>query len=256
MLPLEGKRILVLRAQHQASELAESLMQLGATVIRIPAIAIAEPLSFDDLDRELARVSVYDWLVFTSANAVDVFHQRAKSALLPGRIAAIGPATAKAAHKIGLHVDLLPEQHIAESLAEAMSEHVHGKKVLLIRAEEARDVLPNELIRAGAELCIVSAYRNCLPEESIIAIKELFSSPALWPDVVTLTSASTVRNLFALCRASSTAVPSATVFASIGPITSAALREEGYEPAVEAKVASIPHLIKAITEKLSHEGLN
>jgi uroporphyrinogen-III synthase len=249
MFPLQGKRILVLRAQHQASDLADALQHLGATVIRIPVIAITEPRSYAALDQALAQLQVYDWLIFTSANAVEVFQRRrAASAPPPNRIAAIGPATAKAIQKIGLHVDLIPPKHVAESLADAMTEQVCGKKVLLIRAEEARDVLPDALNQAGAELTIASAYRNQVPAESISAIQELFSAPALVPDVVALTSASTVRNLFSLTEAAGTTIPPTVVFASIGPITSASLREEGYEPTVEAKAASIPDLVEAITD--------
>jgi len=253
MFPLQGKRILVLRAQHQASDLADALQHLGATVIRVPVIAITEPRSYAALDQALAQLQVYDWLIFTSANAVEVFQRRAASTPPPNRIAAIGPATAKAIEKLGLHVDLIPPKHVAESLADAMTEQVSGKRILLIRAEEARDVLPDALNQAGAELTIVSAYRNQIPAESILAIQQLFSAPALVPDVVALTSASTVRNLFSLNEAAGTTIPLTVVFASIGPITSAALREEGYQPAVEAKAASIPDLVRAITGYFTQE---
>jgi uroporphyrinogen-III synthase len=249
MLPLEGKRILITRTLMQASELARQLEALGATATSIPSIELAPPESYAILDNALRRLDSFDWLVFTSVNAVDVFTQRRIAGLLPKRIAVIGQATAKAVIKIGLTVDLIPLRFIAESLAEAMVPQVQkGGRVLLVRAEEARDILPEALIAAGADVTIAPAYRNQLPSASIPAIREAFSSPAHYPEAVMLTSASTVRNLFALIDVAGVVLPEGIAFASIGPITSNALREQGFEPAVEASEATLPELVHAVAD--------
>jgi uroporphyrinogen-III synthase len=249
MLPLEGKRILITRALAQASELARQLEALGAMVISIPSIELAPPESYVILDNALRRLDTFDLLVFTSVNAVGVFSQRRVAGLLPKRIAVIGPATAKAVENVGLTVDLIPQRFIAESLVEAMVPQVQkGSRVLLVRAEEARDILPEALIAAGAYLTIAPAYRNQLPSASIPAIREAFSSPARYPEAVMLTSASTVRNLFDLIDAAGVALPEGIAFASIGPVTSNALREQGLEPDVEASEATLSALVHAVAD--------
>ena len=160
VLPLANKRILITRTRHQASELATQLEALGATAILIPTIEIAPPASFAALDAALTCLRTYDWLVFTSANAVEAFHRRAQFlhlTQLPRHIAAIGPATLRAANEIGLTVDLVPTPYIAESLAEALIPEAPGKSFLLVRAAEARDTLPAALTAAGATVTIGEA---------------------------------------------------------------------------------------------------
>lgn len=164
--PLTNKRILITRTRHQASELATQLEALGATAILVPTIEIAAPSSFAALDAALTCLRTYDWLLFTSANAVEAFHRRAQFlhlTQLPKHIAVIGPATLIAANAVGLTVDLLPPQYIAESLAEALLPEAAGKSFLLVRAAEARDTLPETLTAAGATVTIAEAYRNQLP---------------------------------------------------------------------------------------------
>lgn len=246
MSSLDGKRILITRTRRQSSVLAGQLAALGATPIAIPAIEIAPPASYITLDRSLAALDTFDWLLFTSANAVDVFAARRNPSLLPKQIAAIGPATAKAIEALGLRVDLLPPRYVAESFAEALAPHAAGKRMLLIRAEEARDVLPEAL--AGAHLTIAPAYRNQVPASSIPAVRDLFSAPELYPDAITLTSASTARSLIALLETANLALPRTIALASIGPVTTAAIRELGYSPTIEAEEATIPALIEAIRQ--------
>ncbi|HUZ96293.1 MAG TPA: uroporphyrinogen-III synthase [Edaphobacter sp.] len=264
MLALQKKRILVTRTQSQASDLAARLESLGATPILIPTIEIVPPESYAPLDAALAQLETYDWLLFTSVNAVEVFHQRRNPSLKPGaprpdsgtwvsgshlspKIAVIGPATARAVQGIGLQVDLVPPKYIAESLAEALAPEAHGKRVLFIRAAEARDILPEALTAAGATLTIVEAYRNQIPPESIPALRQLFASPASYPDAITFTSASTARNLIALLEAASLTLPPSVVLASIGPVTSQALRDLGHPPHLEADEPTIPALIETLT---------
>ena len=233
LLPLTHKRILITRTRHQASDLATQLEALGASTILIPTIEIAPPASFSALDAALTCLRTYDWLLFTSANAVEAFHRRAQFlhlTQLPKHIAAIGPATLRAANEIGLTVDLIPPQYIAESLAEALLPEAPGKSFLLVRAAEARDTIPEALTAAGATVTIAEAYRNQLPTDSIPALQHLFSSPANYPDAITFTSASTARNLCALLEAANLTLPPNITLASIGPITSETLRDLGHVP--------------------------
>ncbi|GGG86071.1 hypothetical protein GCM10011585_32480 [Edaphobacter dinghuensis] len=266
MLALQNKRILVTRTRTQASDLAVRLEALGATPILIPTIEIIPPETYTPLDTALAQLENYDWLLFTSANAVEVFHQRRQNldplqkagAPRPDlgtwvsgshrypKIAVIGPATTRAVQGIGLAVDLIPPKYIAESLAEVLVPQVSDKRILFIRAAEARDVLPEALTAAGATVTIAEAYRNRIPPESIPALQQLFVTPANYPDAITFTSASTVRNLIALLEAATLTLPAETALASIGPVTSRALRDLGHEPTIEAPAATIDALIQSL----------
>ena len=265
--PLHHIRILVTRARHQASALADELTSLGATPILIPTIEIAPPESFDPLDDAIADLKAYDWLIFTSANAVEVFAERCRILGLPStenslrmpplrrlKVATIGPSTARALHSIGMKPDLIPPTAIAESLAGALLEtfvDCNPPRCLLVRAAEARDVLPESLRSAGAKVEIVAAYRNVIPADSIEALWQIFSHRSTYPDAITFTSASTVRNLLALVEAAGLNLPRTILRASIGPVTSATLREAGYPADVEAPEASIPSLAQALAEHFS-----
>jgi uroporphyrinogen-III synthase len=249
MSALHSRRILITRTRHQASELATQLEALGATPILIPTIEIVPPDSFTALDAALICLRTYDWLLFTSANAVEAFHRRAqfhRLNQLPKKIAVIGPATLTAANAIGLTVDLVPPRYLAESLAESLLPEARGKSFLLVRAAEARDHLPETLTAAGATVTIAEAYRNQLPPASIPALQHLFSSPENYPDAITFTSASTARNLFALLEAANLTLPANIVLASIGPITSDTLRELRHPPTIEAPESTIPALIDSL----------
>ena len=253
-MSLHGKRILITRTRHQASELATQLEALGATTVAIPTIEIVAPPSFNALDAALTCLRTYDWLLFTSANAVEAFHRRAQFnhlTQLPKKVAVIGPATLRAANAIGLTVDLIPPQYVAESLAAALLPEAQGKSFLLVRAAEARDTLPEALTAAGANVTIAEAYRNQVPSEALPALQALFASPETCPDVITFTSASTVRNLFSLLEAANLSLPANVARASIGPITSQTLRDLGHEPTLEAAEATIPALVQAIAAHFS-----
>ena len=249
-MPLAGKRILITRTRQQASELAQKLEVAGALPILIPTIELAHPTSFCSLDAGLASLRSFDWLIFTSANAVESLATRARASgimLSPKQIAAIGPATARAVQGIGLTVDLIPQQYVAESLAAALTEHAPGSSMLLIRAEQARDVLPETLTAAGAQLTIASAYRNLVPPDSIIALQHLFADPAYYPDAITFTSSSTATNLFALLESAGLKLPAHIVRASIGPVTSQTLRDLGDLPTIEAGEPTIDSLCRILT---------
>jgi uroporphyrinogen-III synthase len=163
------------------------------------------------------------------------------------KVAAIGPATARALGAVGLHVDEIPKQSIAESLAESLRDQVRGKNILLVRAKVARDVLPEELRNAGATVDVVDAYQTVVPATSADDLQRLFVASGQMPDAVTFTSSSTVTNFFRLLHeANIPAWPTAVAAASIGPITSQTLRHHGIEPAVEATNYTIPGVVEAL----------
>lgn len=246
-MPLTGKRVLVTRSRQQAGSLAELLRLKQAEPILIPTIEIAPPESFAALDAALQNLDAFDWLIFTSANAVQVFAERAhKWNIQPHRkrIAVIGPATAKAVQHLGLQVDLIPPRSVAESLAESLRPYSRGSRMLLVRAQIARDVLPDTLREAGAVVTLADAYRNLVPQSSVEALQALFASTP--PDVVTFTSASTVAHLFTLLETAGLKLPADIVCASIGPVTSAALQDAGCSATVEAKEATLSALVHAI----------
>ncbi len=251
-------RILVTRSAHQTSALAEALRALGAEPILIPAIALAPPTSFCPLDAALAQLPSYHWLLFTSANAVEAFAHRARRTFTPHptqQVAAIGPATAEALRNIGLPPALVPATAIAESLTAALLPHAtqpdgSATRMLLLRAESARDHLPESLRSAGADLTVAPVYRNLIPTESIPLLQHLFRTPATWPDAITFTSSSTATNLLTLLEAAHLTLPDAILRASIGPITSATLRALGVPPHIESPEASIPSLVRTLAGAL------
>ena len=252
MLPLANRRILITRARGQASALATQLEALGATTILIPTIELAPPASYCALDAALSSIRSFDWLIFTSANAVEAFITRARTLNLspnPKRIAVIGSATARAAAEAGLPVDLIPPQAVAESLAEALRRNANGASMLLVRAAIARDILPETLAAAGANVTIAEAYRTVIPNDSINQLRNLFTTQP--PDAITFTSASTAQNLIALLEATQLKLPSRIVLASIGPITSQAMRDLALQPTIEATEPSIQALVSALSNHWS-----
>jgi uroporphyrinogen-III synthase len=254
--PLSGLRILVGRARHQASALSAGLKELGAEVIEIPFIEIRPPRSYKPLDSALKRIAEYDWLILTSVNGVHAVASRLKhlkikpAALSSVQVAAIGPSTRDAAEKLGLTVSIVPKQYVAESVVDSLRGKVEGKRVLLARAKVARDVIPRELRNMGAKVDVVEAYETMVPASSQKKIRALMKNPKLRPDVITFTSSSTVRNFVRLCGADIPAGDGVR-FASIGPITSATLREFGLPVHIEAREFTIPALMQAIVKTRS-----
>lgn len=244
-------RVLITRSPHQASSLAEALRALGAEPVLVPTIELAEPISFALLDEALSRLEVFDWVLFTSANAVEVFAGRAEGRLgSVRRIAAIGAATARAVEAAGLRVDLIPSQAVAESFVEALQPYMYQKdgrstRFLLVRAESAREYLPEALREGGAEVTIAPAYRNVIPEESVAALRELFRSREMWPDAITFTSSSSATNLLALLEVAGLELPAEVLRVSIGPVTSRTMEDAGYPPHAESEVSTIQELARA-----------
>jgi uroporphyrinogen-III synthase len=254
--PLQGVRVLVGRARHQAGSLSGELRKLGADVLEIPFIEIRKPRSFRPLDGGLENLAAYDWLILTSVNGVEAMWERmtklrlTKKSLAHLKIAAIGPATKKTIEKRGSRVDVVPEEYVAESVVKSLRRRVKGKRILLVRAKVARDVIPNELRKAGARVDVVEAYETVVPKSSRTRLRAALKDPRKRPNVVTFTSSSTVKNFVKLLGASRRvrrpAQLQGVTLASIGPVTSATLRELGLGVDVEAKQFTIPGLVKAI----------
>jgi uroporphyrinogen-III synthase len=252
--PLCGWRILVSRARDQAGALSAGLTALGADVCEIPFIEIRPPRSFKSLDESLKLVAEYEWLILTSANGVRAMFDRMEHLNIPKRllarlnIVAIGPATRKAIESEGLRVAVTPREYVAESVVEALSEKVHGKRVLLCRAKIARDVIPRELRRMGAFLDVAEAYENVIPQASRIELRAVLRDPQRRPHAITFTSASTVKNYLALLgiRSGRSRLVEGVLNASIGPATSEALRKSQLNVDVQAADFTIPGLIEAI----------
>lgn len=249
------------RAAHQASALSSGLRKLGAAVIEIPFIEIRLPRSYEPMDSALKNLRAYDWLILTSVNGVEALWDRLKKLKLTKRhlrhlkVAAIGPATRKAIEKRGLKVDLVPEEYVAESVVRSLRKHVAGKRVLLARAKVARDVIPRELRKLGAQVDVVEAYETVIPRASRARLRALLRDAKRRPDLITFTSSSTVRNFIVLLGKNMwrgrprprKAGPSDGIrLASIGPVTSSTLRELGLAVDIEATEYTIPGLIESI----------
>lgn len=253
--PLAGKRILVTRARHQAGQLSAKLAKLGAEAIEVPAIEIAPAESFGALDEALRHPDRYDWLIVTSANAVRAMRERCAAlgieaaSLQRWEAAAVGETTARALEEWGLRPAVTPKEYVAESLVEALGERTRGRRVLIVRAAVARDVIPEALRQQSAEVEIAEAYRTVVPQGSIEKIAEGFMDGP--PDAATFTSSSTVTNFFQLLRAAGLDERHGGMRAiSIGPITSRTLREHGWEPAAEADPHDVAGLVEATVRAL------
>ena len=282
--PLSEIRVLVGRAKHQAGALSTELRKLGAQVLEIPFIEIRKPRSFRPLDSALKNLNTYDWLILTSVNGVEAMWERMERLHLrletnregheftraaktsrkiaalaaegrPLRVAAIGPATKKAIEKSGLRVDVVPKEYVAESVVRSLKGKVKGKRVLLVRAKVARDVIPRELRKAGAHVDVIEAYETVVPQNSRRRLQSALKNPKKRPHVVTFTSSSTVKNFVELLdvreKRKLQSLLEGVRMSSIGPVTSATLRESGLPVDIAAKEFTIPGLVAAIVDEVS-----
>ncbi|MGH7897148.1 MAG: uroporphyrinogen-III C-methyltransferase [Candidatus Binatia bacterium] len=250
--PLLGRRILVTRAAERAGDFIERLERLGAEVIAAPTIELHEPASLEAFARALDGIETFDWVVFTSAAGVDVFVERLLArhgdirALGRARLAAIGPATARALECRGLRVDVVPAEFHAEGLAAALRPLVGGGRVRLPRAAGARDVLPTELSRAGAEVADTATYvarpPSRLPDSALEALAEGTI------DAVTFTSSSTVTHLVSLLGGAAEARLGRARIACIGPITARTARQAGLRVDIEAREHTTAGLADALVD--------
>jgi uroporphyrinogen III methyltransferase/synthase len=250
-LPLFGKQIVVTRARDQASELSAKLRALGAEVIELPVIELQPLADYSALDSAIARLPEYDWLIFTSLNALEYFLARLDRSTsdlrsLRARICAIGPATTAAIEALHLKVDVTPKESVAEGIATAFEcFDMTAKRVLLPRAASAREIVPDALRRMGATVDVVDAYQNVIPANAEERAREVFGKQRR-PDWITFTSSSTVKNLLAVAGAS--ALEGMRV-ASIGRITTQTAEMHGVTVDAEASAPTVDALVQAI---LSH----
>jgi uroporphyrinogen III methyltransferase/synthase len=255
-LPLFGVRVAITRPKDQAPELSEKLRALGADAVETPSIEIQRVQDYAALDASIGRLEMYDWLIFTSVNGVRFFLERLDASkrdlrALRAKIAAIGPATRAAVETIHLKVDIMPREYVAESLVEAFrSEDLKDKRVLLPRAAVARDLAPLEFSRMGAMVDVVAAYRTVAPAGSPERLAEVFGGPGK-PGWIVFTSSSTARNFFGAAPAGAL---DGVRIASIGPVTSATVRELGAEVTVEAEPHTVDGVVTGIVDALRGGG--
>ncbi len=256
---LKNKRILVTRPRAQAAELCEKLAAQGATPIAFPTIEIAPLDDYATLDHAIRQLAQYQWIIFTSVNGVSAFWDRLDvvgAGLTPTqRVAAIGPATASALQSHDVTVTLIPDEYVAEAIIESIGT-VRGQRILLPRADIAREALAVELRARGALVDEIAAYRTLPAQPDPNGLTELRRGV----DVIAFTSSSTVRNFVALVGRDS--IPSQAVIACIGPITANTARELGLRVDVQATdytmdglvVAIVDHFEKQATEAQRHGG--
>jgi uroporphyrinogen-III synthase len=252
--PLSGWRILTTRASKQSGGLAAPLREMGAEVIEIPTIEIKPPSSFKALDAALKNIAKYDWLILTSVNGVEALFARLKKLRIAPeklahlQVAAIGPATQREIENGGLEVAVTPDRYVAEAVVEALKGETAGKRVLLVRAKIARDVLPNELRKTGARVDVAEAYETLVPKGSKAKLNRLFSNDTSRPDIVTFTSSSTATNFLSLLEKDHWHGLREIWLASIGPVTSDTLRQAGFRPNIEALEYTMEGLALAIAK--------
>jgi uroporphyrinogen III methyltransferase/synthase len=253
--PLSGKRIVVTRSRKQASALSEQLRSLGADVLELPTIRIEPPEDLREFAELVQYAHGYDWIVFTSPNGVNAFFEMFFKLYDDAReiggvkIAAIGPATAQRVKDFHLHVDLAPEEFVAEAVIREFQKQggVENLRILLARAEKARDVLSKELSRMGAIVDEGIAYRTVPETRDITGARRRFLEEGA--DLITFTSSSTVENFLAM----GLPWPQGTQIASIGPITSKTARDHGLKIDIEARRHDIAGLVDAIRRFFAKE---
>lgn len=251
--PLFGRRIVVTRTREQASELVERLEKLGAACEEFPTICIVPPESWEPLDDSIKRIKEFDWIVFTSVNGVSNFLGRLKALGLDLRslnhckIAAIGPKTAEVLENVYILPDYVPSEYRAEGIIEGLKKAgVNGMKILIPRAETAREILPQKLAEAGAHVDIIPAYRTVKPEaRERDRLVKLFKNKEI--DMITFTSSSTVSNFVDIMgRESINELLEGVVVVSIGPITVDTAREYGISTDVMPERYTIAEMVSSI----------
>lgn len=249
---------MVTRPREQLAELVGGLRRRGAEVVEAPVIRIEPPLDQAPLDRAIGCLANYDWIVFTSANGVRFLMTRLRELgkKFPDhgevQLAAIGPATAAALAAQGLKVDVVPERFVAEEVFAALKRAgpLAERRILLPRADIAREALPELLRSAGATVEVVVAYRTVPVSRELASAVRLLSDGGI--DVVTFTSGSTVRSFLSAFQ-DKEPLYGKFASASIGPITSQALRDAGFQPTIEAGVYTVDGLIEAIERYFGDE---
>jgi uroporphyrinogen III methyltransferase/synthase len=258
--PLFGKRLLIPRAPHQAEETATAVRERSAEPVIFPVLEIVDPPDSAPLERAIATLADYDWVVFTSANGVDRFFSalrrsgRDARALGASRVAVIGPKTSAAVERYGIVPDVMAKEFVGEGLAEAILSKGGARRVLVARALVARDALPETLRKSGAHVDVVPVYETKQPPpEQAAALCKLISEGGV--DVMLFTSSSTVDGVVSLLGADAAQLLSRVTLASIGPITTDTLRARGLVPAVTAREYTVDGLLDALEEHFTRSGV-
>lgn len=253
--PLFGKTVLVTRARAQVSKITEKLEALGARCIELPAIRIVPPADgYEAIDAALSLLSSYDWLIFTSTNGVDAFFGRLFAAskdardLARTRVAAIGKSTAARLKDYGIIADIVPEEFRAEGISSALKgELAPSERVLIPRAQEAREILPENLREYGAIVDVAPVYETVMADEDAAQVRKMLAAGEI--DFVTFASSSTVKNLIKLIGDISLLKKARGI--AIGPITAQTCEELGLKPAAVAREYTIDGIVEAIRENLA-----
>ena len=242
--------MVITRPEAQAESFADLLREEGARPIHFPTIKIVPPPAWTELDAALDSLAGYDWIVFTSANGVRFFMARLRERggdlrdLKGIRLAVIGPATAKMLVEMGLRVDLVPAEYISEGVVQAFAgQDVRGKRILLPRAAEARDVIPAGLAQMGAQVDVITVYRTVASDRRAEELMTLIDTGKV--DVITFTSPSTVHNFLAI-MGPEFILPAAVKIAAIGPVTAAAVRKAGLPVDIRQETYTIPGLVAGL----------
>ncbi len=252
--PLFGKRVVVTRSRDQASVFAEMLINAGATPIEFPSIDVVPPASWSELDKALDELEKFQWLIFTSANAVRFFFQRLREkgmdirSLSRNKICVVGPKTAESLEAYSLKADLIPVDFKAEGVLEALGGvAVKGLRFLIPRAKQAREIIPEKLRERGAEVTVATAYENIRPASDVDRVKKLFQEGRI--AAVTFTSSSTVNNFVEMMGKSEyKSLMNNVAVACIGPVTAKTAGEYGMKVDIMPEDYTIPALVDAMVE--------
>jgi len=254
-MPLFGKRIIVTRARAQASGFLRQLIDLGANCIEFPTIEVIPPKEVTALDRAIIEIDTYQWLFFTSVNGVEFFLKRLGDLgrdvrdLKGIKIGAIGPKTAEIWHNIGIKPDLVPNEYRAEAVIDCFKKKklAKGTRILLPRAAEAREILPAELAKMGAQVDVVTVYQTIKPDNDSRHIRKMLEEHMI--DMITFTSSSTVTNFLAMFNAENQQIQewmqNLTV-ACIGPITAETARKNG----LSVQIVPTDYTTEALTDAI------
>lgn len=255
--PLFGRKIIVTRTREQASELVAGLEEAGANCLEYSTINIAPPDSYDILDSELERLNEYHWILFTSLNGVKYFFERLYARGMDARdlkgpdLAVVGKSTADALLTYGVNADLIPSVFTGEGLAESLLDQgIEGRNILIPRAQQAREILPETLRGAGAQVTVAPVYQNVPPKGRKEALRAELETGTV--DMITFTSSSTVRNFLTMIDAADheelLRLLSGVKIAAIGPITAKTVTDNGLRVDIQPREYTIPAMVAEIVQ--------
>ncbi len=257
-LPLFGKRIVLTRVREQGGRFSRQLERFGAEIFYLPTIQIVPPNSFDFLDDAIEKIEEFDWILFTSANAVQGFLDRLMARgrdvrhLRGTLICSVGTATARALHERGIKTDLIPREFRGEGIIDALAKQggIQGKRVLIPRAEKAREMLPESLRKSGAEVVVATTYRNIEPRIDPEDLQEILVRRKA--HIIVFTSPSSIRNFMKAVEEQGLQNSMTDIrIASIGPVTTKAAQKAGIQVDIEPAVSTLESISESI---LRHYG--